>query len=61
MMVDLDSESLAEAERVVGETVGSNSGAAPSVDYVAQDAVTYLQEQAEAGRLADVDYRAGVG
>lgn len=53
VMVDLDSESLAEAERVVGETVGSG-GVGPSVDYVVQDAVAYLREQAEAGRLADV-------
>ena len=53
VMVDLDSESLAEAERAVGETVGSGI-VAPSVDYIAQDAVVYLREQAEAGRLADV-------
>ncbi len=53
VMVDLDSENLAEAERAVGETVGSG-GVALSVDYVAQDAVAYLREQAEAGRLADV-------
>ena len=54
VMIDLDSESLAEAERAVGETVGLDNGVAPSVDYVAQDAVAYLREQIEAGRLADV-------
>ncbi len=54
VMVDNDSESLAEASQVAGGLLGSNGRAELSVDLVVTDAVAYLREQAEAGRLADV-------
>lgn len=54
VMVDLDSESLAEASQTADETLGSSGRAELSVDFIAIDVVAYLQEQAEASRLADV-------
>ena len=53
-MVDLDSESLEEASRVVDGAVGSGRHENLSVDFVVADAVAYLQGEAGAGRLADV-------
>ena len=54
VMVDHDSESLAEASRATEATLGSSGQAELAVDSVVADAVAYLREQAEAGRLADV-------
>ena len=53
-MVDHEGESLAEASRAVDEILGSAGRGDLSVDFVVADAVAYLQEQAGAGRLADV-------
>ncbi len=54
VMVDLDSESLAEASRAVDGILGSSGRTELSVNSVVADAVAYLREQAEAGQLADV-------
>lgn len=54
VMVDHESESLAEASHAAEAILGSSGRAELSVDTVIADAVAYLQEQAEAGRLADV-------
>lgn len=54
VMVDHDGESLAEASRAAEAILGASSQAGLSVDSVVADAVAYLREQAEAGRLADV-------
>ena len=54
VMVDHESESLAEASRAAEAILGSSDQAELAVDPVVADAVAYLQEQAEAGRLADV-------
>ncbi len=54
VMVDHESESLAEASRAAEAILGSDSQAELSVDAVVADAVAYLWDQAEAGRLADV-------
>ena len=54
VMVDLDAESLAEAERAVGGILDAGDRAGMAVNVVAGDAVAYLHEEAEAGRFADV-------
>lgn len=54
VMVDHESESLAEASQTVDGVLGSSGRAELSVDSVVADAIAYLQEHAEAGRFADV-------
>lgn len=54
VMVDHESESLAEASRAADAILGSSGRAELSVGSVVADVVAYLREQAEAGRLADV-------
>ena len=53
-MVDLDTESLAEAQRVADENRGHAKPGAFTVDTVVEEAIGYLRRQANAGNRADL-------